>query len=225
MTKALLLAGVLAVAGVVALAGGVLFLVGLFRKQRGLASRSALAVLAAVVVIVGGGAYVSLKAIKKIGSADYLGMWRAVVDEAFDDTAVPPLPPAAAKKILGDLLGDTIVLQGVEVQGVFVEGVVLNYGYFMYTADTRDILRAVAAAPADSTWSISPDTACRAVAWAEAGGAMMYARGPQRNLPGWTPAAVTDKRCYTCFRSPWAHTLVIDGRTGIIYHAVSETRE
>lgn len=225
MTTVLLLAVVAAIAGIAASLGTVLFIIGLFKKKRSIIWKSAAIVLVAVLVIICCGAYASFKVVRKIGNADYQGIWRSVVDAAFDDTAVPPDDPAKARQTLGVLLGDTAILQGTDVQGVGVPGVVLSYHYYRYTADEQRLLQVIAAAPADSTWEIASDTACAEITWEAASDDLLNARHPQRNLPDWTPETATDKHCYYCFRAPWQHVLMIDRATGTVYHYIGETRE
>ena len=46
--------------------------------------------------------------------------------------------PAKAKNILSGKVANTAFLNGVDVQGVWVEGAALSYGYFLYAADEKE---------------------------------------------------------------------------------------
>jgi hypothetical protein len=225
MTTLILLIALMAVFCLTTMIGGVLFLIGLFKKKSALRRMGAILFVSSLCVLAGGFTYASVKVFHKLKSANAGQTWRAVVDAAFDDTAVPPSEPAKAKQILSGKLGDHAFLEGADVQGVWVDGAVLSYGYFVYVADENALLKAVASAPLDSTFQLNSDDACREVIWDECEKILMYEKGPQRNLPGWTPEAVVEKRCYSCLRCPWQHTILIDGKTGKVYHSISEIRE
>jgi hypothetical protein len=208
-----------------AFAGVILIAVGfLGRKQRPRRAGTILLVssvfgLAACI------AYSSAKVFTKVRGVSPKRAWQALVDAAFDDTGVRPLEPVKAKQALSGMLTNTAFLDGVQVQGVWVSGAVLSYGYFAYTADEKSLLNAVASSPTNTRFQLASDTACLGVNWDDCKAQLLYPKGPQRNLPGWAPEAVEEKRCYTCFRSPWQHTILVDGKTGKIYHSISEVRD
>ena len=113
--------------------------------------------------------------------------WQALVDAAFDDTAIRPLEPLKAKQVLSGIITNTAVLEGVEVQGTWVSGAFLSYGYFVYTADEKALLSAIANSPTNGTFQLTSDTACLQVSWDDCKARLLYPKGPQRNLPGWEP--------------------------------------
>jgi len=207
------------VAGVVILAVGLLG-----RKQRARQAGSILLV-SSVVGLVACFAYSSAKVFNKARLVKPKHAWQALVDAAFDDTSVRPLQPVRAKQVLSGMLTNTAFLDGVDVQGAWVPGAVLSYGYFVYTADEKALLSAVASSPTNATFQLPSDTACLLVSWDDCKTKLLYPKGPQRNLPGWAPEAVEEKRCYSCFRSPWQHTILVDGKTRKVYHSISEVRD
>jgi hypothetical protein len=208
-----------------ALAAVVLIVVGfLGRKQR--AKRVGTILLAfSVLGLAACFALSSVKIFNKVKGANPKRAWQALVNAAFDDTGIPPLEPLKAKPVLSGMLTNTAFLDRVEVQGVWVPGAVLSYGYFLYTADESALLNAVASSATNATFQLASDKACQEASWEDSKRQLLYPKGPQRNLPGWAPEAVSEKRCYSCFRSPWQHTILVDGKTGKIYHAISEVRE
>ena len=216
------LALVLCLAGFV---GGALLLVGFLSKRRRMRRAGTIVLVSSLLGLAGSFAYVSVKVLNKLKDASPKQYWRALVDAAFDDTGIRPLDPTKAKQMLSGNLTNTAFLSGVEVQGVWVQGAVLSYGYFLYSADERELLSAVASAPTNSSFELPSDTACREITWAECKEKLLYPKGPQRNLPGWAPEAVVEQRCYSCLRCPWLHTILIDGKTGKVYHSISEIRE
>jgi hypothetical protein len=220
-----LLIALVTVIGLTALAGGVLFLVGLLRKKRTLCRVGAIVLVLSLVGLAGCFTYVSVRVFNKLRSASPGQYWHALVDMAFNDTGIRPFDPAKAKQVLSGKVGNTTFLNGVDVQGVWAEGAVLSYGYFLYTADEKELLSAVACAPVDPSYRLTSDPACKQVTWAECKDDLLYKNGPQRNLPGWVPEGVAEKRCYQCTRCPWLHTILIDARTGKVYHSISEIRE
>ena len=225
MTTVFLLIALITAFCLTTLVGGALFLVGLFKKKSALRRTGAILFVSSLCVLAGCFTYASAKVFNKLKSANPAQIWHAVVDVAFDDTAVRPSDPAKAKQILSGKLGNQAFLEKADVQGVWVDGAVLSYGYFIYVADEKELLRAVASAPLDSSFQLTSDNACREVAWDECKESLMYEKGPQRNLPDWAPEAVVEKRCYSCLRCPWQHTILIDGKTGKVYHSISEIRE
>jgi hypothetical protein len=206
-------------------AGVVILAVGyLGRKQRARRAGTIL-LISSVLGLAACFTYSSVKLFNKVKGANPKRAWQALVNAAFDDTAVRPLEPVKAKQVLSGLLTNTAFLDGVDVQGTWVPGAVLSYGYFIYTADEKALLSAVANSPTDITFQSASDTACLQISWEECKPELLYPKGPQRNLPGWAPEAVEEKRCYRCFRSPWRHTILVDGKTGKVYHSISEVRE
>ncbi|MBI3848728.1 MAG: hypothetical protein HY298_00345 [Verrucomicrobia bacterium] len=225
MTTALVLIALMAVVCLTTLIGGVLFLIGLFRKKRAFKRMGALLGVASIFVLAGCLIYASAKVFNKLKSTNPQKIWEATVNAAFDDTAIRPSDPAQAKQILSGKLGKTNFLERANVQGVWVDAAFLSYGYFLYVADEKELLSAVATAPVDPSFQLISDEICKEASWAECEDSLMYPKGPQRNLPGWTPEAVVEKRCYRCLRCPWSHTILIDGKTGQVYHSISEIRE
>jgi len=226
MIKFLLLLAGLAITAVIVVAAVIAVIIGLLKKKRELWRQGALIAAVAALIFAIGSAYGAWKTINKVRNADYRGMWVALIEEVRDDTAIPPDNPVTAKQTLGLLLGDTTVLQGTTVQGVSVGGVLLSYHYFTYrTTDEDKLLRVIAAAPADSTWSISSDTSCSEISWEAASEYLMDTYTPQRNLPGWSPETAADRRCYYCLRVPWQQVVMIDRATGTVYHYFGEIRE
>jgi hypothetical protein len=210
---------------VAAIGGSGLILAGWLKKWRGLRRTSGILVLLSMMVLGGCLLFASARFLHKLENAGPKAVWQALVDWAFDDTGVRPCDSATARKILGVSIGATAFLHGTNIQGVWVEGSPLSYGYFLYDADEKELLRAVAAAPVDATWKMASDNVCEEVTWAECKEALLYVKGPEHNLRGWAPEAVAEKRCYRCFRAPWQHSIVIGEKTGTVYHAISECRE
>ena len=196
----------------------------LARKQRARRAGTIL-LISSVLGLAACFAYSSAKLFNKVKGANPKRAWQALVDAAFDDTTVRPLEPVKAKQVLSGLLTNTAFLDGVDVQGTWVPGAVLWYGYFVYTVDKKALLSAVANSPTNGTFQLASDTACLQVGWDDCKAQLLYPEGPQRNLPGWAPEAVEEKRCYRCFRSPWQHSILIDGKTGKVYHSMSEVRD
>jgi hypothetical protein len=225
MTTAFLLIALGVVICLTTLVGGALFFVGLVKKSRPVRRAGTILFVSSLFGLAGCFTYASVKVFQRLKSASPKQYWHAMVAAAFDDTAIRPLDPSKAKQILSAKLTNTSFLSGVDVQGVWVEGAVLSYGYFLYAADEKELLRAVATAPIDSSFHLTSDVACREVTWAECKDKLMYEKGPQRNLPGWAPESAAEKRCYSCLRCPWSHTILVDGKTGKVYHSISEIRE
>lgn len=207
------------------LAGGTLLFIGMLKKNRLFRRSGTILIVSSLIGLAAFCTFASVKVFHKLKSASPKEYWRAIVDAAFDDTAIRPLDPVKAKHILSGKVGSTAFLATNDVQGVWVEGVVLSYGYFLYVADEKEVLSAVASAPIDSSFQLTSDTACREITWDECKKMMLYEKGPQRNLSGWMPEDVAEKRCYSCLRCPWSHTILIDGKTGKLYHSISEIRE
>ena len=130
-----------------------------------------------------------------------------------------------ARQILARTLGNAAFANENSLHGVWVEGPPLPYGYFINDAGEKDVLDAISAASVDPSFRLKSDTACRTITWDQARKDLMYDKGPQRHLPGWCPETVADKRCYTCLRCPYNHTILVDAKAGKIYHAISEIRE
>ena len=234
MTTVFLLTALAMACCFTALVGGTLLLIGLLGKKR--APRRAGTALLVSSLLIFAGCFVSVSAkvahkLKHVRPKEYVratvqAAYESIVNAAFDDTDIQPLAPAEARKILIGKLAPGTFLNEAEVQGAWVEGAVLSCGYFLYTADEKELLQAIASAPVDPSFHVGSDTECRKVTWDELrGGLLTYQKGPQRNLPGWNLDAVEDKRCYRCLRSPWAHEFVIDGKTGKVFHAISEIRD
>ena len=214
-----------ALALMVALAGSVALLVGWFKKKRGMGVTGGVLVVSSMMVLGGCLLFGSAKVVHKLKNTDPKQIWHAVVNRAFDDTGVQPCAPATARQILSAKIGGTSFLRGTNIEGVWVAGVVLDYGYFLYIADEKELLRAVSAAPVDPSWKMASDDVCQEVTWAECKKDLLYEKGPEHNLPGWAPNAVAEKHCYRCFRAPWQHSILIDEKTGMVYHAINECRE
>jgi hypothetical protein len=208
-----------------ALAGVILIAVGFLGRKQWARRGGTILLVFSVLGLAACMAYSSAKAFNKVKGVSPKRAWQALVDAAFDDTGVPPLEPTKAKQLLGGMLTNTVLLDGVDVQGVWVPGAVLSYGYFVYTTDEKALLSAVANSPTNAAFQVASDTACLKASWDDCKAQLLYPKGPQRNLPGWAPEAVEEKRCYTCFRSPWRHNILVDGKTGKIYHSISEVRE
>jgi hypothetical protein len=225
MTTVIVLISVTIVLCLAGFVGGALLLVGFLTKRRRMSRAGTIVLVSTLLGLTGSFTYLSVRVFSKLKDASPKHYWQALVDAAFDDTAIRPLDPTKAKQVLSGSLTNTAFLSGVDVQGVWVQGAVLSYGYFLYSADEKDVLSAVASAPTNSSFQFPSDTACRGVTWAECKQKLLYPKGPQRNLPGWAPEAVVEKRCYSCLRCPWLHTILIDGKTGKVYHAISEIRE
>lgn len=225
MPTVFLLVALTLVTCLTALTGGALLLVGLLRKkpfQRRIGVRL---FVGSLLALAGCFIWGSAKAIGKLQGTHPRQYWQALVAAAFDDTKIPPLDPATAKTILLGKLGPPAFLDGAEVQGLWVDGTFLSYGYFLYVADEKELLSVVASAPVDPSFLLTSDAACREASWDECRDELMSVKGPQRNIPGWAPETVTDKRCYRCLRCPWSHTIVIDGQTRQVYHVINEIRE
>jgi hypothetical protein len=205
--------------------GGALFLIGIFRKRRH--SRRLGFILIAVSLFMVASCFIfgSAKLLNKMTKANGRQIWHSIVNAVFDDTNVRPRDPTEAKRILSGKLGNTTFLDGIDVQGVWVDGVFLSYGSFVYVTDEDELLSAIAKAPVDPSFHLASDDACREVTWDECKARLIYAKGPQGNLAGWNPEAVVEKRCYICFRCPWEHAILIDRTTGKVYHSISEIRE
>jgi hypothetical protein len=224
VTAALLLSLVLALC-ITALLGAGLFLVGVLQKRRKRRHVGLIITLSSFVLLAGCFIYTSVKITRKVWNAAP-GLWNCLVEEIADDSDVKPLEPAEARRILSGKLGNPTVLASGTVQGVWVECLPLSYGYFVYEADGQALLKAIAGGPVDASFQLTSDSVCREITWDECKKSMlMYPRGPQRNLSGWNPEGVAEKRCYRCMRRPWEHTIVIDARSGKVFHSVSEIRE
>jgi hypothetical protein len=209
-----------------ALAGSVVMLVGWIKKRRRLKLTGGILVALSMAVLGGCLLFASAKVVRKLKSTGPKEIWHAIVNRAFDDSGVRPCDAATARRILGANIGGVSFLHGTNIQGVWVEGIVLDYGYFLYVADEKELLRAVSTAPVDPAWNkFASDDVCQEVTWAECKEDLLYEKGPEHNLPGWTPEAVAEKRCYRCFRAPWQHSIVMDEKTGTVYHAIMECRE
>ena len=215
------LAAALCLCGIAALT---LLAVGFLGKKQRARRLGAIMLVFSVLGLAACFAYSSVKVFNKVKRASPKRAWQALVDAAFDDSAVRPLDPAKAKQVLSGLLTNTAFLERVEVQGAWVPGAVLSYGCFVYTADENALLNAVASSPTNDT-QLASDTVCSQVSWDDCKTQLLYPRGPQRNLPGWAPEAAEEKRCYRCFRCPWLHTILVDGKTGKVYHSISEVRD
>jgi hypothetical protein len=225
MAKLLMWLALSGLALLAALAGSVVLLVGWFKKKRGLKVTGGILVVLSMMVLAGCLLFGSAKVVHKLKNTGRKEIWHAIVDRAFDDTGVQACAPATAKQILGTNIGGTSFLRGTNIEGVWVAGVVLDYGYFLYIADEKELLRAVSAAPVDPSWKMASDDVCKEATWAECKELLMYEKGPEHNLPGWAPNAVAEKHCYRCFRAPWQHSILIDEKTRMVYHAISECRD
>ena len=211
--------------GLCGFAGVVILAVGFLGRKQQARRAGAILLILSVLGLAACFAYGSAKLFNKVKGADPKRAWQALVDAAFDDTGVRPLEPVKARQVLSGLLTNTAFLDHVDVQGTWVSGAVLSYGYFVYTADEQALLSAVANSPTNATFQLASDTACQPVSWDDCKTQFLYPKGPQHNLPGWAPEAVEEKHCYRCFRAPWQHTILVDGKTGKIYHSISEVRE
>ena len=225
MTKLLLIAPALVICLITLLGGALIFVVGLVKRNRAVRRAGTVLFVSSVFGLTGCFTYAAVKVFYKLNGASPKQYWHAMVDAAFDDTAIRPLDPANAKQMLERKLGNSAFLNGVDVHGVWVEDAVLSYGCFLYVADENELLTVVAHAPLDSSFRLTSDNACREVTWDECRDVLMSEKGPQRNLPSWTPESVASKHCYRCLRSPWSHTILIDGKTGKVYHSICEIRE
>jgi hypothetical protein len=125
MTTALLLLA-LGVLGFLTLTtGGTLALLGQLRKRRKLRNVGVVLFLSSMVVLVSCFIWASVKVVRRVNGVHpkrYLQtLWHGIVDAAFDDKAVRPTSPVRAKQMLSNVLGQTNVLQGVGVQGMWHE--------------------------------------------------------------------------------------------------------
>jgi hypothetical protein len=225
MVKVMLFVGLAGALCLFALVGIVLFVVGLFKKNRPLKVAGLLASLVSILLLGSGLVYASVKIVHRVKSVDGASIWSAIVDVLADDSHWALCAPGEARRILSHNLGNPPFAGNLEVQGVWVDRFPLYYGCFLYQADTQEVLKAVAAAPLDPIFLMDSDTACLEATWEEIRDDLMYKYGPQRKIPGWNPEAVADRRCYRCLRCPWSHSILIDGKTGKIYHAIMEIRE
>ena len=184
MAKFLLLLALSALALLVALAGIVALLVGWFKNKRGLKVAGAILVVLSIMVLGGCLLFGSAKVVHKLKSPGPRQIWHLVVNRVFDDTAVQPCDPAAARQILSANIGGASVLRRPNIEGVWVSGVVLDYGYFLYVADQKELLRAVSSAPVDPSWKMASDDVYQEVTWAKCKEQLLYKQGPEHNLPG-----------------------------------------
>ncbi len=206
-------------------AGAVILAVGFLSRRQRARRAGAILLISSVLGLTACFAYSSAKLFNKVKGANCKLAWQALVNRAFDDTDVRLLEPVKAKELLSGLLANSAFLDGADVQGAWVPGTFLSYGYFVYTTDEKALLSAVANSPTNDTVHLASDTTCQRVSWDACKTQLLYPKGPQRNLPGWAPEAVEEKHCYRCFRCPWQHTMLVDGKTGKVYHAITEVRD
>ncbi len=205
--------------------GGITFIVGVYLRRRKVWQGGLWAIAIGFCLLVVSGLYGAQLLVDAASRTDPEQLVAGIIETLRDDSDLAPDDPAQAKRTLESILGDTQVLQGTTVQGVSVPGVLFTYHYFRYTADEQQLLRAVEQSPIDTSWHIASDASCRPGCAAEVTQAMTDTYTPQRNIPGWAAEAVTDSDCYSCFRAPWQHHLLIDRATGTIYHHIGEIRE
>lgn len=210
--------------GVFALIGVVFCIVGLFRKKRRLIAAGVIVAVVSMSGLAWGIVQTSKKIYAKAQQAPGQ-MWKSMEEAAQDDKGVQPMLPAAAKKDLSARLGNPAFLASSPVQGVWVPGVMLDYGYYLYKANAQDVLKSVASTPVMATSAIPSDASCKLTTWDQCKDRLMYPYGPQKNLAGWNPEGVAHKRCYICLRFPWEHVILIDDDTGMVYHSISEIRD
>lgn len=132
------------------------------------------------------------------------------------------LAPEEATQALRNIIGNANFPKTAEIAGAWDNGIILSDGWFVYHAEPDATLAAVAGAPADPAYKLTPDAVCREAEWQTCRNERIDA-APE--LPEWNPAGGANRRCFTCLRPPWSHVLIFDPQTGTIYHYVTEIRD